>query len=76
MKKPNEFIKVELVIEPHIALLIGMYLHQTVQGSMEFHNMLTESGKMSVMEIGQNIVDQVALKGFDAGFKSSKIKSK
>lgn len=64
MPKENEMpkIKIELELDPPIALLLGMFIHQSSQGSMDPYAMLTDDGKNSLMKIGQSITDQVANK--------------
>ena len=53
-------IKITIELEPEIAMLMGTYLHQTVQGNMDWHNMLTPDGTHTLMEIGQDIINQLS----------------
>ena len=57
-----EKIKIELELDPPIALLLGTFVHQTAQGSLEVFSMMTKDGREQMMKLGQNIVDQVAEK--------------
>ena len=55
-------IKIELELNPEIALLVATYLHTTSQGDDKLQKMLSESGKNQIFQIAQNMVDQICEK--------------
>lgn len=52
-------IKIELELDPTIAFMLGTFIHQTAQGSMEVYAMMTDKGRKQILEVGQEIIDQV-----------------
>ena len=55
-------IKIELELNPEMALLMVLYLHSATQDDNKLRDMLTVIGKNQIFLIAQNIMDQLSEK--------------